>query len=378
MRILICPDKFKGSLSAKQVCEALETGIHQGNTLYEIIQLPLADGGEGTLEVLQVVLGGEMVKHSVLDPLFRPILADYLWIESDKKAFIEMFRASGLALLAAHEQNALKTSSFGTGQLILHALELGAKEIILTIGGSATNDAGIGMAAALGFQFLDVNANALRPIGENLVHINHISPSKSFNKFKNVVFKVATDVDNPLFGLEGAAYVFAAQKGANADAISYLDKGLINIAQFFDQGQNISQQTGAGASGGLGAGAMYFLQAEKISGSTMVLDAVNFEHELAKSDFVITGEGKIDEQTWYGKLVAEVLKRALKANKKCMLVCGMLDHSEQIPNEFKHLPILSIASRAKNPADSMLNAKKYLEEIGRDVRCKMYDVRCKM
>lgn len=362
MHIVICPDKFKGSLSAKQVCEAIESGIHQGNFLADIIQLPLADGGEGTLEVLQSVLGGEMIKLSVLDPLFRPILADYLWLESDKKAFIEMSRASGLALLTTDERNALKTTSFGTGQLILHAMERGAQQIVLTIGGSATNDAGMGMAAALGFRFLDQYRDELSPIGENLAHIHQIIPSNQLHDLRQVDFQVATDVENPLFGPEGAAFVFAEQKGADTESIQYLDKCLINIAQFFDQAEPISQIPGAGAAGGLGAGAMYFLQAQKISGSTMVLNAVNFDQHLAWAELVITGEGKIDEQTWYGKLVAEVLKRTQKAGKKSLLVCGIQDHMNLIPTEFKDIPVLSVANKAKNASDSMLNAGTYLKE----------------
>ena len=366
MRILICPDKFKGSLSAEQVCEAIEFGIRQGDSLYDIVKLPLADGGEGTLEVLQSALGGEMIELSVLDPLFRPILADYLWIASDQKAFVEMSRASGLALLQSAERNALKTSSYGTGQLILHALEKGAKEIILTVGGSATNDAGIGMAAALGFRFFNHQGEELSPIGENLVHVSQIAPSERLKDFQQINFKVATDVENTLFGLEGAAYVFAAQKGADAVSIKYLDKGLINLATFFDCEHPISQQSGAGAAGGLGAGAMFFLGATKVSGSEMVLEAVDFEQKLAHADFVITGEGKIDSQTWYGKLVAEILKRAQFAEKKCLLVCGIQEDAEKTPEIFQDITVLSVASMAENSSDSMENADRYLKQMFMD------------
>ena len=368
MRILICPDKFKGSLSAQQVCEAIESGIRHGNSSIDIVKLPLADGGEGTLEVLQSALGGEMIELPVLDPLFRPILADYLWIASDQKAFIEMSRASGLALLKSTERNALKTSSYGTGQLILHALEKGAKEIVLTVGGSATNDAGIGMATALGFQFLDQKGEELSPIGENLVHLAQIVPSERLKDFQQINFKVATDVENTLHGLEGAAYVFAAQKGADAESIKYLDKGLINVAAFFDHEHSISQNSGAGAAGGLGAGAMFFLGAKKISGSDMVLEAVEFEQKLAQADFVITGEGKIDAQTWYGKLVAEVLKRAQLAEKDCLLVCGIQEDAEKTPEIFQEIPVFSVAAKAHNSSDSMENAGRYLKQMFREQR----------
>jgi glycerate kinase len=246
-------------------------------------------------------------------------------------------------------------------------LNRGAQEIVLTIGGSATNDAGIGMASALGFVFLDKDGHILHPIGENLIHIQQIIPSELLAQFPPIKYQVATDVESPLFGEHGAAFLFANQKGADFDAIKYLDKGLINIAKYFDQDQNISKQMGAGAAGGLGAGAKYFLQAEIVSGSNMVLEAVGFDQNLQKADIIITGEGKIDEQTWYGKLVAEVLKRAQKANKKCLLICGMIENTEIRPLEFQSFPIYAISDLANDQKDSMFNAEKYLRSIGKTI-----------
>ncbi len=367
MHLLICPDKFKGSLSATQVCDALETGIRQGNSFCQITKLPLADGGEGTLDVIKTVLGGELIPVSVQDPLFRPIVAEYLWVEASKKAFIEMSRASGLQLLSPSERDPLKTSSIGTGQLILDALNRGANEVVLTIGGSATNDAGIGMAAALGYQFLDNKGQNLLPIGKNMIDIHRILPSEILSSFSHVRFQVATDVENPLFGEHGAAYIFAKQKGASLETIKYLDKGLINIASLFDQVKNISNLPGAGAAGGLGAGANYFLNATIISGSDMVLQAVDFDKNVQKADIIISGEGKIDEQTWYGKLVAEVLKRAQLADKKCMLICGKLENDESRPQDFQSVPIYSISELAKDSEDSMLHADTYLNAIGKSI-----------
>lgn len=367
MHILICPDKFKGSLSAAQVCDALEKGIYQGNSLFKTTKLPLADGGEGTLAVLHTVLGGEIITLTVKDPLFRPVLADYLWLSHLKKAYIEMSRASGLQLLLERERDPLKTSSFGTGELILDALRRGATEIVLTIGGSATNDAGMGMAAALGYSFLDKNEQSLVPIGEHLIDIQQIIPSEFLKQFTHVNFQVATDVENPLCGPEGAAFIFAEQKGGNPESIKYLDNGLNNIAYFFDAIGNISLQPGAGAAGGLGGGAKYFLRAEMISGSQMVLNAVNFDTNLQKADVVFTGEGKIDEQTWYGKLVAEVLKKAQQANKKCFLICGIFENAEIRPAEFQSIPVYPISDFAKDQNDSMLNAEDYLKQIGKSI-----------
>jgi glycerate kinase len=226
VNILICPDKFKGSLSAREAAEALAKGILNKRKKTSIQCIPLADGGEGTLEVIQQMHGGQWVSVQVNDPLFRPIEASYLWLADQKTAYIEMARASGLPLLLKKEQNPLKTSTFGTGELIRHAAEAGATSIILTIGGSATNDAGIGMAAALGYTFLDTASALLEPIGENLSHITEI---KGSNPYPGVQFIVLSDVGNPLHGTQGAAHIYAKQKGANATSIKQLDKGLINV-----------------------------------------------------------------------------------------------------------------------------------------------------
>ena len=232
VHVLISPDKFKGSLSASQVCDALEKGIKKCRPKTVFTKMPLADGGEGTLDVIHQLHGGTWVSVDTFDPLMRPIQADYLFLADQKTAYIEMARASGLALLNAKERNPLKTTTFGTGILIADALERGATHIILTIGGSATNDAGIGMAAALGWKFLDANGLILSPIGENLLQIASIeSPSLAYT----CTFTVVTDVTNPLAGPTGAAHVFARQKGANATSIKQLDKGLNNVASFFGE-----------------------------------------------------------------------------------------------------------------------------------------------
>jgi glycerate kinase len=238
MNILICPDKFKDSLTAQQVCEALEIGIKKRRPKSVIQLMPLADGGEGTLEVIKTIHGGEWIQKKVNDPLFRSIEANYLWLADQKIAYIEMSRASGIELLKTKERNPYLTSTFGTGELILDAIEKGASEIVLTIGGSATNDAGIGMAAALGFKFLNKDQEELKAVGESLPLIDSIIPSPLLNKIHSIKFKVITDVQNPLAGKEGAAHVFAKQKGANAEMVKYLDKGLINMQKLIGQTKN--------------------------------------------------------------------------------------------------------------------------------------------
>ena len=372
MNILICPDKFKDSLTAQQVCEALEIGIKKRRPKSVIQLMPLADGGEGTLEVIKTIHGGEWIQKKVNDPLFRPIEANYLWLADQKIAYIEMSRASGIELLKIKERNPYLTSTFGTGELILDAIEKGASEIVLTIGGSATNDAGIGMAAALGFKFLNKEKEELKLVGESLALIHSIIPSPLIHKIQGVKFKVITDVQNPLAGKEGAAYVFAKQKGANTEMIKYLDKGLINMQKLIGKTEKgvIGEMKGAGAAGGLGAGAIYFLQAEIAMGAEWLLTKIHFDRAVKKADYVITGEGKIDGQTWGGKLISQVIARCDKQFKQAILVCGVFEDPEKLPIFFDSKEVYSVLSKAKNPKDSMANAAIYLEELGEEIALK--------
>jgi glycerate kinase len=312
--------------------------------------------------MIQKIHGGAWQTHTVKDPLGRPVNAAFLWLADQKTAYIEMARCSGLQLLSKKEQNPLKTNTFGTGELIQQAANKGAEMIVLTIGGSATNDAGIGMAAALGYQFLDKAGNILEPIGENLVHIAQI---KGQNPFPQIQFIVLTDVDNPLHGPQGAAHIFAKQKGATATSIKQLDKGLINVSQWLPD-----ELPGAGAAGGLGAGAVYFLGANIVSGAEWLLNKVHLDRSIRKADYIITGEGKIDQQTWSGKLVANVVGRADKQFKQSILVCGTFEDEDKIPLFMDAKDIYSVLSESKSTADAMANAASYLEVIGEKIALK--------
>ena len=353
MNLLIATDKFKDSQTAFQICEGLKKGILKTFPTAIIETLPLADGGEGTLETLQIVLGGEFITCEVQDPLFRKIKAKYLWIPSSRTAIVEMARASGIELLQKKERNALITSTFGTGQLILDALQKNAQEIILTVGGSATNDGGIGMAVALGYVFLDENKNELKPVGQNLLKIYSIDKSKVHPNIANTKFTVATDVINPFYGENGASKVFAKQKGADEKAIDLLDKGLENLAQIFQKTfhQNVQQEPGSGAGGGIGGGAVAFLNAKICSAADWILDIVDINSKLKIANVLITGEGKIDSQTWQGKLISRLLERANKFNVPTILVCGTMQ-------DFK--PI--IAQECIMYATSILNEPMSLEK----------------
>lgn len=372
MHILICPDKFRGSLTAQEACDALERGIKKRRPKSTIQKFPLADGGEGTLEVIQQAHGGTWISVDVQDPLFRKIQAEYLWLADQKMAYIEMSRASGLMLLTAKERNPGLTSSIGTGELILAAIEKGAEKIVLTLGGSATNDAGIGMAHALGYRFLDAAGKELTPIGNELGNVTQIVSSPLSEKLKSIEFFVITDVQNPLAGDSGAAHVFAKQKGATIILIKQLDKGLINIGNLLDglAGYSISAQSGAGAAGGLGAGAVYFLGAKMSLGAEWVLDKLHIDRAIRKADYVITGEGKVDGQSWAGKLVSQVLQRADKQFKQTLIVCGAFEEAEKIPVFLDANDIFSVMARAENEQDAMTNAGPYLEKIGEEIALK--------
>ncbi|RRB02273.1 glycerate kinase [Larkinella rosea] len=324
MKILLAPDKFKGSLTARQVCDAMSEGIRLAHPDAEIVALPMADGGEGTAEVLTLATGGEWVTIPVLDPLGRPVQASYGISANKQTAFIEMSQASGLRLLHRHEYDPLKASTFGTGQLIQDALSRNVSNLVLGIGGSATNDAGIGMAAALGWQFLNDQDEPVDATGENLSQIRRIIPPTSPLR---LTVDVACDVTNPLFGANGAAFVYGPQKGASAENIEKLDQGLRHLAQLIQSqfGVDLADVPGAGAAGGLGAGALFFLNATLKEGVKMVMEQTQFADHLYDADLVLTGEGKIDNQTLQGKLINGIALEAKKSGVPTVALCGTLD-----------------------------------------------------
>lgn len=317
--ILIAPDSFKGTLSAEQVCniigKAFEDEIGDVNTK----KLPLADGGEGLCDCMKQICGGKTLSAEVSGVFGKKMQAEYL-ILPDNTAVIEMAACAGLPLAGSDKNPELATTK-GVGELISHAISNGAKSILLGLGGSATNDCGIGMASALGYEFLDAVGNILEPIGKNLSKINKIKCPE--NKIPVPVF-CACDVENPLYGESGAAYVFARQKGADDEMIARLDEGLKNISEVIkrDLGKDISSLEGAGAAGGLGAGAVVFLYAKLQKGIELILDKSGFDNLLTDADLVITGEGRLDNQSVQGKVISGVAKRAVKKGVKVITICG--------------------------------------------------------
>ncbi|PCH66580.1 MAG: glycerate kinase [Bacteroidales bacterium] len=360
-KIILAPDKFKGSLTGMEFCDAIERGIRKHTSDIEIIKLPLADGGDGTIEVLNFYLEGEMISVEVHDPLHRKINASYLYSEGKKTAYIEMAEASGIRLLKSDEVNPMLTNTYGTGELIKDALDRGVEHIILGIGGSATNDAGLGMARALGYTFFNQDKEELKGVGEDLMLLSSIDKSAVHPRLNKVKFEVACDVDNPLYGENGAAHIYSPQKGATPEMVLELDAGLQNFNEVLKKQFEVDLQeiSGAGAAGGLGAGCILFLNAELSSGIDLIKKEAGFDTHIKGADWIITGEGKLDEQTFSGKVIRGVLDSI--TDQKLAVFCGLIDLNEARLKEMNIDYISEIAEYATSRNDSIKNAGIYLE-----------------
>jgi glycerate kinase len=326
MNILAAPDSFKGSLTALEVSENIKKGIKNFDQNINVDLLPMADGGEGTVQSLVDATDGEIIKKEVTGPLGENVEAFYGILGDQETAVIEMAAASGLPLIPPAKRNPLKTTTYGTGELIASALDHGVKKIIVGIGGSATNDAGVGMAQALGAEILDENGKQIDFGGENLTKIKEINLANLDSRIKDVKVLTACDVDNPLFGRNGAAHVYAPQKGADQYMVEKLDNNLRHFNEVVKKelGKNVNKIPGAGAAGGLGAGLVAFLEAELKAGVDIVLDLINFEKRLKGVDLVITGEGMLDGQSIYGKTPVGVAKKAKEKDIPVIAVAGTL------------------------------------------------------
>lgn len=371
MKIIVCPDSFKGSLSSLEAADAIARGVKigLGSSNVETIKVPLADGGEGTVEALVRATGGEVRWVTVSDPLLRPVKSFFGILGDGRTAAIEMAAASGLTLLKDEERNPMITSTFGTGELIQAALDAGAEKIVIGIGGSATNDGGAGAMTALGARFLDTDGNQLRPGGAALADLADIDLSGFRVPLDRVRIEVACDVTNPLTGPTGASAVYGPQKGATPEMVAQLDVALSNYAQVIAKmlNKNIAEMPGAGAAGGLGAGLAAFLNADLRSGIDMVLDAANFDEALKDADLVITGEGKIDEQTAYGKTIGGVLARASKAGVPVVAVAGAVAGNIQALYDAGLTAAFSIVSGPTSLAEAMANAGDLLETVSASI-----------
>ncbi len=362
MNILLIPDKFKSSLSAKEVIEALKKGILKFDSSIQVDEIIASDGGEGFLNAIKKNSNLQEIEMIAVDPLGNELTTVYGFDAKKKIAYIEMAKASGLELLKPEERNVLKTSTYGTGLQIKRAINTGATEIYIGLGGSATNDAGIGIASALGYLFLDKNNMELKPIGKNLLQISKIIPPTT-NKLMSIKFYAVNDVKNPLFGKNGAAMVYGKQKGGDNQSIQILDKGLQNLDRIIKNQFNIdvAHVKGSGAAGGTAYGLKVFFNADFISGIDFILDLNKVEDLLKnnKIDLIITGEGKIDNQTLQGKFISGISKLANKFQIPAIAFCGL--------NELKNIEslgltaIIEIADNSKSLDYNMKNASELLQ-----------------
>ena len=358
---ILVPDSFKGTLSAIEVCNIMKSSIKNLYKDANIISVPVADGGEGTVDAFLYALGGEKKSVWVSDAFNeQKILAHYAMLK-DNIAVIEMAACAGLPLV----KNRLepdKTTTFGVGELIIDAINSGAKKIILGLGGSATNDGGCGMAVALGVKFKDEQDQEFIPTGGTLSQIYKIDMNNIYPKIKDVEFISMCDVDNPLCGKLGASAVFAPQKGADEDMVKLLDEGLAHLAKIIKRDLHIEVKDikGAGAAGGLGAGSIAFLQSKLTKGIDVILDTINFDELVSKADIVFTGEGKFDSQSLHGKVVMGVANRSQKYKTPVIVVTGAIGENIQ---EAYNKGITAIFSINKEPMEFSKSALKSKENM---------------
>lgn len=361
MKFVLAPDSFKESMTSKEACDAIEKGIRKVIKNAEIIKVPMADGGEGTVEALVTSTNGEFIETLVTHPLGKEkVKARYGILGDGSKAIIEMAEASGIQLVKREERNPYITTTYGTGELILDAINRGVKHILIGIGGSATNDGGAGMIQALGGRLLDSKGNDLPFGGKALENIDRIDLSNLDKRLKDIKFEVACDVTNPLIGETGASRIFGPQKGATEEMIVVLDNALKNYSEVIkrDLGIDITYEEGAGAAGGLGGALLAFLNAELKKGIELVIKHTNLNEKIKGADFVFTGEGGIDSQTIFGKTPMGVASVAKANNVKTIAFAGKVEEGSENLYEIGITSIFSIM-RGVVDIDTALKMGKY-------------------
>ena len=371
MKIVIASDKYKGSLSALQVCTTIEKAIKKLDPGIETVVSPMADGGEGTVETLVESLGGEIISLEVTGPLGEKVDAGFGMLD-DGTAVIEMASASGYVLVPEDRRNPLETTTYGTGELIKKALAMGSKKLIIGIGGSATNDGGMGMAQALGYEFLGKDGKILGYGGKQLEELSGIRKDNVNKLLSHAVIETACDVDNPLYGKRGAAHVYGPQKGADPGMVERLDKGLVNFAGVVKReiGKDVASIPGAGAAGGLGAGLVAFTGAVLKPGTDIVIDITGLEEKIKGADLVITGEGAMDEQTYYGKSPFGVARLASGYSIPAITISGsVLADRNNVSKKNSSLfsGNFSIINRPMSLDEAIGNAEKLLEDAAGEI-----------
>ena len=369
MKILIAPDSFKSALTAKEAAEAIAKGIKSVLPEAQIIMIPLADGGEGTVEALVSAAGGTLLPVTVKDPLLRNITACYGILGDKNTAVIEMASASGLALLDQAELDPLRASSYGTGQLIKAALDKGCKKIIIGLGGSATNDGGLGMLSALGVKFYNDTGQDSSIGGQGLLDLAAIDLSNLDKRIAATEFIAACDVKNPLTGPEGATYIFGPQKGVTESMLKRLDGSMARYGKMIEAltGMDVDKIPGAGAAGGLGAAVSAFLRADMQSGIELVMQLVDLEENIAEVDLVFTGEGRIDAQTSYGKTLWGLAGLAKKHGLPVIALTGSIGTGIEVLFNNGFTGIFAIADRPLNLEQSIKESASLLESAAQRI-----------
>ena len=362
MKIVISIDSLKGSLSSIEAANAIKKGILNVEKDADIKIMPLADGGEGTVEALVQGMNGEEETIAVTGPIVEKVNATYGILKDTDTAIIEMAQASGLPLVPRELRNPLNTTTYGVGEIIKEAINKGCRNFIVGIGGSATNDAGVGMLQALGFEFYDENNNIVGLGGKVLNEIKSIKIDNRLKELDECNFKIACDVTNPLYGKNGASYIYGPQKGATPEIVKELDQGLINFSEVVkkDLGKDIANVEGVGAAGGLGFAFLAFLNSKLESGIKIILEEINLEEKIKDADFVITGEGRLDNQTAMGKAPIGVAKLAKKYNAKVIAIAGCTTDDAVKCNEEGIDAYFSIVNHAMTIEEAMNkeNARK--------------------
>ncbi|MDO5142029.1 MAG: glycerate kinase [Eubacteriales bacterium] len=370
-KCIVVSDSFKGTLSSLAICQIAQRTIPRFYPQCQVVAIPVADGGEGTVACFVQAIGAQPVTVPVSDPYGAPISACYA--RKDTLAIIEMAAAAGLPMVGARKDPA-STSTYGVGQLIAHAVESGCTQILLGLGGSATNDGGCGCAAALGVRFFDPSGRSFIPTGNTLSAIAHIDAAPAKAKLRGVDITVMCDVENPLYGPNGAAHVFAPQKGADEAMVEQLDQGLRQLSQVVerDLGISIAQRPGAGAAGGMGGGCMAFFDATLKSGIECVLDTVGFDALLEDADLVITGEGRIDSQSVHGKAISGIARRTKRQNIPLLAIVGGIADDADAGYDLGVTAMFSIDRPAQDhqtyAAQSGIYYQRTLEDILRLLR----------
>lgn len=364
MKIVIAPDSFKGSISASDLCTSIREGIHRVHPCAEVVEVPLADGGEGTMENMVYATNGSIYKVNVKDPLGRLIQASYGVLGDKETVIIEMAQASGLPLVAEEERNPLDTTSYGTGELIRHALESGHRKFIIGLGGSATNDGGVGMLRALGVKFYDQEGKSLDGGGASLIHLSYYDDTDLDPRLKDSTFIIASDVINPLCGVNGASAIFGPQKGATHEMVQLLDQALLCYAEVIlkQKGIDILHEAGVGAAGGMGAGLIAFLDAKVRSGIEIVIETSMLKENIKGANLLITGEGKLDQQTLSGKVVSGVCSIAKLQNIPVYALCGVLELNGEKMDELGVVAGLSIVPGPCTLQEAMENTSTWASD----------------